>query len=209
MGCVNTETGNSGAVVAAYGKLGLDCKLVQNPEDLKKITHLVIPGVGSYGELLKTLEISGLRQAIQDFHQSGAPILGICLGYQVMGILSTENENFRGLGFIDGKVERLSKNLGDHSFTSRSPHIGFNSVIHDENSRIMSGISSGTEFYFSHSYGFLEPPSNMEHHAFTVGPDAKFTSMSTKGNLTGLQFHPEKSLGQGLKLLENFLYYAS
>ena len=209
VGCLNLEAGNLRAVSIAFDKLGAQTDFVSEPGDLGRISRLVIPGVGSFGNFIKKLETFRMHGPLVSFFESGKPILGICLGYQIMANASAEAPECSGLGFLDAQVDKLSSDVGEHIYSASVPHMGFNQVEQNGASELLSGIPSGTEFYFAHSFAIASMPNDTLTYSTTERGSERFVSVYEKQNVAGVQFHPEKSLGQGLRVLKNFLNYAS
>lgn len=174
--------------------------ITDEPKDLSAANLLILPGVGSFGVAMDNLRARGMDQAIREQAAAGIPLLGICLGMQLLASRSTEGGNYEGLGIIAGNVVRLQ----ELRLEERIPHIGWNSVQpHASTEPLFTGLASGTDFYFVHSY-------HMEcrdaAHAVASTPYCGgFTSVVRNGNVAGVQFHPEKSQRAGLRMLTNFV----
>ena len=174
----------------------LDGKVVVRPKVLKKADKIVLPGVGNFGEVAR--KIAPLRETILEKIDAGTPFLGICLGMQLLFPGSSEGDG-RGLSIIPGEVKALPGQA--------SPHIGWNRVHLEGEDSLLEEVKSGSFFYFVHSY-FVNPEEDdvitgrTEYEA--CGEIKSFPSAVRKGNLFGVQFHPEKSSENGLKVLEKF-----
>ena len=176
--------------------------IVNNSKDLESATHIIIPGVGAYSAGMKNLNKSGLVEPIKNkVTKNKIPLLGICLGMQLLSELGYEGGETTGLGLIKGEVKLLKpQNKKEHI-----PHVGWNEVIYKKNSALFNDISSGKDFYFVHSYHFTCQNKN---NILTTTPYCKdFVSAVIKENIFGVQFHPEKSQKYGLKLIKNFLNF--
>lgn len=196
--------GNVQSVCNAFDRVGSHPIATPNPGDLDSGTHLVIPGVGNFGAAVALLELGGWDAAIVEFLNSGRPILGICVGYQVMANGSSESPEVRGLGLIDTQLSRISK-FDKAGSGLRIPHVGFNSVAHDGTSKLLRGLPAECDFYFTHSYAPMEDGfSSSGSLGKTTYGDNVFVALFENSNLMGVQFHPEKSGGAGLALLRNF-----
>ncbi|MER3447138.1 MAG: imidazole glycerol phosphate synthase subunit HisH [Candidatus Dadabacteria bacterium] len=198
---VDYGMGNLRSVKKAFESLGFSVALTRDPEGILSSSGLVLPGVGAFGDCMKNLEEYGLSEPIRKFIYSGKPFLGICLGLQLLFEESDESPGIRGLGILKGRVIRfpINKRL-------KIPHMGWNRVYIDSKLPIVRGITSGSWFYFVHSY-FPEP----EDKGIIAGRTQygiEFTSAIQKENIFACQFHPEKSSIMGLKLLENFAFIA-
>jgi len=160
------------------------------PQDIKNADKIIFPGVGSFDTAMK--ELSGIKSYILEHIDKGKPFLGICLGFQILFSKSEEGKE-DGLSFIDEKIEKF-KNI-------KTPHMGWNKVFIEKDNILFKGITDETFFYFVHSY-YLDK-SNYVISKTNYG-DYNFVSAVQKENVFGVQFHPEKSSKNGLKLLENF-----
>jgi glutamine amidotransferase len=201
---VDYGMGNLRSVCNALDFLGADYRLSAAPEEVAASTGLILPGVGSFFRAMENLSRSGLAEAL-DHAVVGqkTPILGICLGMQLLAEYGTEDGNCRGLGWISGRVVRL------HPASSRVrlPHVGFNTVDYDAPNPLLENIGSGSDFYFVHSYHFTDiDPACVLAATNYFGP---FASVVGRDNVFGTQFHPEKSQSNGIRLLSNFLKSAS
>ncbi|MGC4079519.1 MAG: imidazole glycerol phosphate synthase subunit HisH [Rubrivivax sp.] len=161
----------------------------------------MLPGVGAFGECVKNLRASGMLETLDsEVRKKGKPMLGICLGMQVLAGSSEELGEHEGLGWIPGRVKKLDvteKNL-------RVPHVGWNEVklVHGGHP-ILKGVKQASTFYFVHSYAFV--PDAAEHTIATCDYGGDFTCAVAKDNVVATQFHPEKSQQNGLGILESFL----
>jgi glutamine amidotransferase len=170
-----------------------------DPADLGRADQIVQPGVRAIPTAMRQHADRGLDAAITEEVAAGCPLLGICLGMQLLGTASTEAGGAAGLGLVPASVVRLEPTLTDR----RIPHVGWNEVDAVGESPLLSGIQPGTDFYFVHSYHMVcEDPG---HTAATTPYTGRFTSVVTSGHVHGVQFHPEKSQTAGFALLRNFL----
>ena len=190
--------GNLMAFANIYKKLNIPTKIVSKSIDLVDAEKIILPGVGSFDWAMKKLENSGMIEAINNsVIEKKVPILGICVGMQMM-TKSSEEGKLPGLGWIDAQVKKFDDHEG-----LPLPHMGWNSVIPlSERSPLFKGLIKEPEFYFLHSYYCLEG----EHDQILSQTDYNglFTSSISTGNIYGVQFHPEKSHHWGVQLLENF-----
>ncbi|OIP85269.1 imidazole glycerol phosphate synthase subunit HisH [Candidatus Roizmanbacteria bacterium CG2_30_33_16] len=185
--------GNLGSVKNALDKLGVDSMVSKSVKDIEKATGLVLPGVGSATEGMKNLRKSGLNKVILKQIKLKKPILGICLGMQLLFFLSEEG-NTECLNVIEGKVKRFNNKL-------KVPQIGWNQVK-QKPSKLFLGIKDKSYFYFVHSYYCQASEEKIIIGSTEYG--INFTSAIEDKNIFGVQFHPEKSGENGLKLLKNF-----
>ncbi len=188
--------GNLRSVVRALEVGGARPVVLGDPEALLRADALVFPGVGAAGSAMGRLREGGLDEAIREFYRSGRPILGVCLGLQLLFDLSEEDGGTPGLGLIPGRVRRFPDGL-------KVPHMGWNQVRRRKDHPILAGIPDGAYFYFVHSY-YAEPADP----AVVVGTTdygVDFASVVARENLVATQFHPEKSGRWGLAVYANFL----
>lgn len=197
IGILDYNAGNLKSLSNALKKNGTKHKLVIEPENINNCTHYILPGVGSYAMAMKNLSERKLDLFIKDIFKKNIPILGICLGMQVLSNYGTENNNTKGLSLIEGNVKSI-KNLKP----TKNVHVGWNNIYQVKNSKLFENINIKCEFYFIHSYHFI--CKKKENILCTTNYTDKFTSGIIKNNLIGLQFHPEKSHNQGLLILNNF-----
>lgn len=196
---VDIGMGNLQSVASALTFVGASPHLVSEPEELESFELMVLPGVGSFRTASERLGAVNLDEALVRRVESGAALLGVCLGMQLLGVESTEDGHSRGLGLVDMRVERFSEHEVGHA---PIPHVGF-SPVDFEPHPIMEGIPSGTDFYFVHSFRSASPIDGAWCAETRYG--LSFVSAVSTGSVFGTQFHPEKSQGQGLRLLSNFL----
>jgi len=188
--------GNLSSVQRALEEVGAAAWISDQPSEIKEASSLLLPGVGAFGEGMKNLNDSGMTEAIREaVREDGIPLLGICLGMQLLATLGEEGGSLNGLGLIPGTVKQMTPQ-GDE----RLPHIGWNEVNPSEEHPMFEGITDGSDFYFVHSFHF-----ETETPLATTPYAGGFTSVVANEKVWGAQFHPEKSSKPGLKLLENFV----
>jgi len=193
---IDYGVGNLGSLVNIHKRLGLSVQIAHNVELVENSSHLILPGVGSFDDAITKLNDSGLREALEDaVVVRGIPVLGICLGMQMMTEGSQEG-TFSGLGWIRGRATRF-----ESSAKYRTPHVGWNSVDTVRRNCLFDGDAKH-RFYFVHSY-FVCCEDDADVIA-TTDHGVPFTSAFQRGNIFGVQFHPEKSHNFGKRLLENF-----
>ena len=201
IGVVDYEAGNLKSVETALHSLEKDYDfssvVSDNPETLLKADKLIFPGVGEARAAMRVLVKRGLDQVIRDFIATGKPVLGICIGCQIV-LSRSEESDTECLGIVDGTSLLFPTEPG-----LKVPHMGWNQVFHDERHPLFEGIPSGASFYFVHSYYPAPVDSSVEISWSEYG--IRFTSGLQKDNLTAFQFHPEKSGRYGLKMLANFI----
>lgn len=190
---------NLGSVSRAVEKCGGDPIITNKSSDFEIVDKIILPGVGSFRDGIHNIKKLGLDKILnKQVLKDKIPILGICLGMQLMATKGWEIEEKMGLGWINGEVK-----LFNQCKSERIPHIGWNEVNFTNKSSLFKDIHSGKDFYFVHSYHFS---CNNEDNILATTPYCKgFTSAIYKNNIFGVQFHPEKSQKIGLKLINNFL----
>jgi imidazole glycerol-phosphate synthase subunit HisH len=194
---VDFGMGNLRSVEKALESVGGRTLISGNPDVVRKAKRLILPGVGAFGDAMENLRRGGLDVAVLDAVAEGTPLLGLCLGLQLLFSESEEFGTHTGLNLIAGKVLKF-KDPG-----LRVPHVGWNQIEGDQPNPLLQGIPEGSYFYFVHSY-FVEPE-KPEHVLRWTEYGHRFCSIACKDNVWGAQFHPEKSQDAGKKLLENFL----
>jgi len=196
IGIIDFGMGNIKSVANAVYEQGYDPILLNTPEKFEEATHLILPGVGHYKKAMSSLEESGLLAKIyEDVRVNKKPLLGICLGSQLL-LDSSEEGDVKGLGLVPGEVRAFDSNQ------IRVPHVGWNEITDISTHPVLEGISQASDFYFVHSYycQTVAPESTLA----TTRYDHNFASIVGQANVIGTQFHPEKSQAKGLLLLENF-----
>lgn len=193
---VDYKAGNLTSVMKALRAVGATCEVTDDPEVVLCAEKIILPGVGHFAAT-GFLEEQGLRAAIQHRIGAGVPFLGICVGLQWLYGGSTEAPGVPGLGAFTEVCERFAPG-------KKIPHVGWNSLAVRAGSRLMSGIDDGSFVYFTHSY---RAPVTKDTVAVTEYGEP-FTAAVQRGNVMGVQFHPEKSGAAGLRLLENFVRLA-
>jgi glutamine amidotransferase len=189
--------GNLRSVKRACDAVGLDALFTQEPAKVKAATRIIFPGVGHAKTAMDTLERSGLHDALLEAHARGVPVLGICVGAQLV-LDGSEEGPTKGLSLLPGMTRRFD--LKDK--TLKVPHIGWNEVTVARPHPLLAGLTPGDELYFVHSYYFA--PSQPEHVLAQTDYGGPFCCALGKGNLFATQFHPEKSGRLGLDLLARF-----
>lgn len=190
--------GNLQSVVNALSFLGESAIISDKAEDVNSARALVLPGVGAFGAAMKNLKELNLIDVLNKrVKEDKVPILGICLGMQLIATESTELGHFKGLNWISGRVERF-----ETSANFRVPHVGWNQIQILKKEPFFENIEDGSDYYFVHSYHFKTDTQNI---AATCDYGGAFTAAVQKENIFAVQFHPEKSQHSGLKLLRNFI----
>lgn len=191
--------GNVQSVLNAFSRIGVSAEIVSDPTKIDLADGLLVPGVGAFGDAVNMLRNNGFEQPILNFVQSGKPVLGICVGMQLLANIGTEFGEYRGLGLIDGTVERIS-------FPQEKklvlPHMGWNALKTSSDEDIVAGLPGDKTCYFAHSFQFI--PDKKSVIVATVDYGVEIVACVAQGNVFGAQFHPEKSQEVGLRFLSNF-----
>ena len=191
--------GNLGSVRRAFEECGADVFIASHPSEIAHVDRIVLPGVGAFSKGMENLNsrgwVSELKRRVID---DKIPILGICLGMQLMASHGKEGGDTNGLGFFQGLVDRLKPSEADR----RIPHVGWNEVEFEQAHPLLRGIESGTDFYYVHSFHVI--PGELVFQAKTPYCGG-FVACMAKENIMGVQFHPEKSSKAGFQVIRNFL----
>jgi imidazole glycerol-phosphate synthase subunit HisH len=193
---VDYGMGNLRSVHKALEKLGNEAQLVSTAREIGAAERLIVPGVGAFGDAMKGLAARGLIEPIRAYARTGRPVLGICLGMQIMFEESEEDPGVEGLGIVPGNVVRF------RTRELKVPHMGWNSLEVSAGSRLLAGLDQAPHVYFVHSY--FVAPRRAAVAAATTEYGGKFVAAIESGNIMGTQFHPEKSQDTGLRILTNF-----
>lgn len=197
IGVVDYEAGNLRSVETALARLGASFRIVDSGDALVNLDRLIIPGVGDAAYCMDVMRRRGLEEGIRGFFGTGKPVLGICLGSQVV-LESSEEREASCLGILPGRAVRFPRDLEE-----KVPHMGWNEVVPRGEHWLFEGIPEGTAFYFVHSY--YPRPDAEEAVVATTSYGLTFPSAIERENLVATQFHPEKSGELGLRMLSNFL----
>ena len=205
IGIIDYRAGNLTSVARALRYLGEDCQITDDPAILASCSHIIFPGVGAAGEAMANLRERKLDHWLNTWVADGIPILGICLGTQVIFSASEENDT-PCLGIVPGTVKRFQELSDAEGRPLKIPHIGWNQVSFTREHPVFRDIPSGAEFYFVHSY-YPDPTPNPTEDNWVIGQTEygfTFCSAVARKNLVAVQFHPEKSGRPGLQILANF-----
>ena len=192
---IDYKVGNLHNLKNALNFSGVENQLVSHADELKEADRILLPGVGAFGPAMEHLRNSGMLEVLQEKVQAGTPLLGICVGAQLLMDESEEDGSRVGLGWIPGKVKRFQHEL-------KIPQICWNQVSQQQKDLLFKNVADEIHFYFVHSYHLN--PENSEHVLGLSNYGYDFAAVVCKDNLWGVQFHPEKSQNMGLKILKNF-----
>lgn len=187
--------GNLRSAEKALEHVGVTASITRDPVEVQAADGVILPGVGAMPRAMERIRELGLEELIAERREAGVPILGICLGLQLLFDSTTEFGGARGLGLLEGPVAELEAD------GLKVPHIGWSPVRWERESRLTEGLPSGTPFYFVHSFA---PRPGAEDLLGTAEYGSRFACAAQRENVYGVQFHPEKSSTAGLRLLANF-----
>ncbi len=192
--------GNLRSVAKAFEHVGVDATVSSDPAELAAAPALVLPGVGAFPEAMREIERRGIGEPIRERAAAGVPVLGICLGMQLLFEASAEHGGARGLGLLPGSVEPLA------APGLKLPHIGWAHLLIERDSELTAGIADGEPFYFVHS---LAARPRARERIASAEYGERFAAVVGRDNVFGTQFHPEKSSAAGLRMLANFAALAT
>ncbi|RUM74058.1 MAG: imidazole glycerol phosphate synthase subunit HisH [Sulfurovum sp.] len=200
IGIVDYNMGNLASVINAFDSVGAKIAVESDPEKLKDYDKLILPGVGAFGDAMEHLKENGMDKAVKEYAKSGKPLLGICLGMQLLFESSEEFGTSQGLGLIEGKVVAFDESKFDQKL--KVPHMGWNELFVQNDSKLFDGLEKEFYLYFVHSFHAVC------EDKYAIGKTYygyEFVSAVNKNNIYGIQPHPEKSHENGLKIIENFV----
>ncbi len=195
---IDYGAGNLQSVKKALDYLGCESVVTADKEVIESASHIILPGVGSFGDAMDSIRSRGLEEIIKNAASGEKKFLGICLGLQLLFEESEESPGVKGLGIFKGSIVKIPENLG-----LKVPHMGWNSVNIKQNFGIFEGIKDESYFYFVHSFYLKDAESDIV--AGTADYGVNIQCAVQKGKVSATQFHPEKSGKIGLELLKNFV----
>lgn len=200
IGLINYGSGNINAIANIYNRLNIDFTFINSAEDIDKADKLILPGVGDFDETMTLLSQMNIIDPLNDYVvKRSIPILGVCVGMQILGE-SSEEGSLAGLGWIKGSVKKMNESaILEKPYL---PHMGWNSVDIKREHQLFDGIDTSDGFYFLHSYHFDCMDNNDILCTSRYG--IEFTAAINRNNVYGMQFHPEKSHANGIRLFKNF-----
>ncbi len=197
---IDYNMGNLRSVENAFKKVGESVQIVSDPEKVKNFDKILLPGVGAFGDAMSHLEKSGMGDAVIEFAKSGKPLLGICLGMQLLFEKSYEFGEHKGLSLIEGEVVAFDKSR--FKTPLKVPHMGWNELFVQKETPLFEGLPKAFYLYFVHSFHAVCD------ERYVIGKSVygyEFVSAVCKDNIFGIQPHPEKSHNNGLKIIKNFV----
>lgn len=197
IGIVDYGVGNLASVWNAFEHLGREARVCDDPDLASEFERLIVPGVGSFRSAMQTLDDTGWADALKNYAATGRPMLGICLGMQLLFDRGDEHGPTVGLGLIHGEVVRFNP-CPPH----KVPHVGWNNLVRIEPHPLFRGIKPQVDFYFVHSYHCV--PQSPDDVIAVCEFGGAFVASVARANVAGMQFHPEKSQPSGMRILENF-----
>lgn len=200
IGIVDYNMGNLASVINAFECVGAKIAVESDPASLNKYDKLILPGVGAFGDAMEHLKSNGMDEAVKAYAKSGKPLMGICLGMQLLFESSEEFGSNEGLGLIPGKVVAFDESKFDHKL--KVPHMGWNEMFKQTDTPLFDELDKEFYLYFVHSFHAVCDD------AYAIGKTYygyEFVSAVNKENIYGIQPHPEKSHENGLKIIENFV----
>lgn len=195
IGIIDYGMGNLYSLSKALERLGYSYEFVSRPERLKEYAGLILPGVGAFGDAIANIRELELEDSIREYAASGRPILGICLGMQLLFEQSEEHGNHQGLALLEGEVVRFRG-------AYKVPHMGWNQLQLKQSHTLLAGVQEGEYAYFVHSYHVRVGKEDVL--LATADYHQQVTAIVGQNNVYGMQFHPEKSGETGMRLLQNF-----
>lgn len=196
---VNYGVGNIFSITQALNACGYDVEISRDPKKIREASHVIFPGVGAFSHAKEKLKAFELIEPLKEYAQSGGFLLGICVGMQLLFSKSFEYGEYSGLDIIEGNVENIKKRISN----VRVPVIGWQNLNVIDNNTLFNEISE-PNYYFVHSYE-CRPANCKNSSSYVQFYDIEICASVTQGNVSGVQFHPEKSGKSGLKLLDNFM----
>jgi glutamine amidotransferase len=203
---IDYGVGNIFSIRNALMKVGVEAALIQDPDLVRKADRVIMPGVGAFKAVVDALDSSGMKDAVADFVKTGKPLLGICVGMQMLMSKGEEFGLHDGLGYMQGTVRKIPE-VNDEGIAHKVPHIQWSPISAPSegrwNNTCLSHIENGEKFYFVHSFAANAENEN-DVLANTHYNGVQITAAIQKENITGLQFHPERSAERGLSILKAF-----
>jgi imidazole glycerol-phosphate synthase subunit HisH len=197
IGIIDYGAGNLTSVRNAFEEIGVEARIFDTPGDTAGFDRLILPGVGSFAQAMAALDARDWPSALRSHVDSGRPLLGICLGMQLLFDRGEEHGTTAGLGMVGGSVVPLRVDA-----SCKVPHVGWNNLSHVRGHPLFAGVKPQVDFYFVHSFQCV--PDDPGHIIAECQYGQPFAASVARGNVAGVQFHPEKSQPAGLRILQNF-----
>ncbi len=200
---IDYEMGNLRSVEKAFESLGFEVRVSADPNDIKKADKVVLPGVGAFRDCIRNLRSGGFVDPLLEHIDTGKPMLGICVGMQMLFDESEEFGQHQGLGLIPGKVVRFPSGMVENGERLKVPHMGWNNINIQQQSPLFNGTEDESFVYFVHSY-YCKAVNDNDVAASCRYGDVEFSASIWRNNIMATQFHPEKSQAAGLNIFKNF-----
>lgn len=200
---IDYEMGNLRSVEKAFESLGFEVRVSADPNDIKSADKVVLPGVGAFRDCINNLRVGGFVEPLLAHVKSGKPMLGICVGMQMLFDESEEFGTHKGLGLIPGKVVRFPSGMIENDERLKVPHMGWNNLLIRKDSPLFNQVKDESFVYFVHSY-YCEAGNRDDVAAGCRYGDVEFCASIWRDNIMATQFHPEKSQDVGLQIFKNF-----
>ncbi len=200
---IDYEMGNLRSVEKAFESLGFAARVSADPQDIASADKLVLPGVGAFADCVGNLRTGGFVEPLLAHVKAGKPLLGVCVGMQMLFDESEEFGRHQGLGLIPGKVVRFPAGMLENGERLKVPHMGWNNLLQKQESPLFAGVEDESYVYFVHSY-YCQAENESDVAASCRYGDVEFCASLWHDNIMATQFHPEKSQGIGLQIFKNF-----
>jgi len=200
---IDYEMGNLRSVEKAFASLGFEARVSADPQDIFSADKVVLPGVGAFRDCIGNLRQGGFVEPLLAHVKAGKPLLGICVGMQMLFDESEEFGRYEGLGLIPGKVVRFPSGMVDGGERLKVPHMGWNNLLLRQDSPLFKGIAEESFVYFVHSY-YCQAENGADVAASCRYGEVEFCASLWRDNIMATQFHPEKSQSIGLQIFRNF-----
>jgi glutamine amidotransferase len=200
---IDYEMGNLRSVEKAFESLGFDARVSADPQDIATADKLVLPGVGAFADCVSNLRNGGFVEPLLAHVEAGKPLLGICVGMQMLFDSSEEFGHHKGLGLIPGEVVRFPSGMVENGERLKVPHMGWNNLVLKEESPLFKGVTDESFVYFVHSY-YVRAQNEADVAASCRYGEVEFCASIWRDNIMATQFHPEKSQTVGLQIFRNF-----
>lgn len=198
---IDYGVGNLFSISRSLSFIGMECVVTDKKSVISSASHIVLPGVGAFGDAIRKLEATGLLPALYDCIKRGIPLLGVCLGMQLLFEKSHEYGEYKGLGLLKGEIYSMNHDLKAKGYNNKIPHMGWNALNIKNQSEILKYTKTGDHMYFVHSFYAKNCEDSL---TATVEYGIEVPAVVTSENVYGCQFHPEKSGDSGLKILKAF-----